>query len=493
MKRFIRRAAYWLVRVIAVVIVLLIFFYTEEDWRGARAWSACQKELQKKGEILVLAELAPSGKPKDDLSKTPLFSELYEEYKGNHKEARIHHLAVDFGSTDGGLPPASGNYLQGKQIDLSAWQKFYRFNQNVKMVGPAGTPAQDVILALSQFDDELKEIDGAVSNPNAYWPVNYEIPAFGYLGGITSTMKIARVLQLKAVAHLENYQADLAQNDLSFCLRLNQPLTKCLFFVNYLVMAANQTFAREILWEGLHRHAWNDIQLHEIESALASTDMLSLAIRGMRTERASTLQTMRYLQTRNPKLPAEWNSENDPIVFLRYISLIRPSGWWNQDRGLYSLSTQKLIEALHPDRGTIDTAAFAPEDVDFEKSLWRCFYTPFSGIALPIDRRLGLNIAKTETYRRLARLGCRLEEYHLAHGAYPENLNELPDLPPHLNQEVVNEQPFHYQRKGDGYSLYSVGWDQKDDGGNLTRKGNQRDEGGTYNSTWDDNWPWPNP
>jgi len=94
---------------------------------------------------------------------------------------------------------------------------------------------------------------------------------------------------------------------------------------------------------------------------------------------------------------------------------------------------------------------------------------------------MGNQIAKAETYRRLARLACRLEEYRLAHGQYPDTLDALPDLPAHLNQEVLSEQPLQYHRKGNGYSLYSLGWNQKDDGGVYSTDAKEGD------------WPWPSP
>jgi hypothetical protein len=80
-------------------------------------------------------------------------------------------------------------------------------------------------------------------------------------------------------------------------------------------------------------------------------------------------------------------------------------------------------------------------------------------------KRFGPNIARAETRRRMARLACWLEEYRLAHGQYSDDLGQLSGLPPHLNQEVLSEAPLHYQRKDAGYTLYSTGWEQKDDGG----------------------------
>jgi hypothetical protein len=45
----------------------------------------------------------------------------------------------------------------------------------------------------------------------------------------------------------------------------------------------------------------------------------------------------------------------------------------------------------------------------------------------------------------------------------------------------LSEEPLRYQRKGDGYLLYSIGWNQKDDGGVLAKDYREGD------------WPWPSP
>ena len=79
MKRFFRKALIWLAKLTAVLVVLLILLYAEEDWRGARDWAACQKELAAKGESLDLRQLCPPGKPEDDLSKAPIFAPLYQK------------------------------------------------------------------------------------------------------------------------------------------------------------------------------------------------------------------------------------------------------------------------------------------------------------------------------------------------------------------------------------------------------------------------------
>jgi len=75
----------------------------------------------------------------------------------------------------------------------------------------------------------------------------------------------------------------------------------------------------------------------------------------------------------------------------------------------------------------------------------------------------------------LARVAIALERYRLAHGDFPESLDVLaPQFIAKLPHDVINGQPLHYRRTSDGqFVLYSVGWNETDDGGEvgLTKKG----------------------
>jgi hypothetical protein len=84
----------------------------------------------------------------------------------------------------------------------------------------------------------------------------------------------------------------------------------------------------------------------------------------------------------------------------------------------------------------------------------------------------------------LARVACALERYRLAHGEYPETLDILaPQFIAKLPHDIINGQPLHYRRTADGqFVLYSVAWDEKDDGGItvLTKSGSVDREKGDW-------------
>jgi hypothetical protein len=89
--------------------------------------------------------------------------------------------------------------------------------------------------------------------------------------------------------------------------------------------------------------------------------------------------------------------------------------------------------------------------------------------------------ALSQTYVDEAVVACALERYRLAYGTFPEHLDILvPQFIGRLPHDVINGLPLHYHRAPDGqYVLYSVGWNEVDDGGQIALAGvNQNfDEG----------------
>jgi hypothetical protein len=66
----------------------------------------------------------------------------------------------------------------------------------------------------------------------------------------------------------------------------------------------------------------------------------------------------------------------------------------------------------------------------------------------------------------LAQVGFALAAYRRDHGSYPKDLSEL--APRYIAQVPADpfiERPLHYERRPDGFLLYSVGANAKDDGG----------------------------
>jgi hypothetical protein len=104
-------------------------------------------------------------------------------------------------------------------------------------------------------------------------------------------------------------------------------------------------------------------------------------------------------------------------------------------------------------------------------------------------RSSGRKFAYGQNSINMARVACALERYRLAHGEYPETLDALaPQFIAQIPHDIIGGKPLHYRRTDGGkFLLYSIGWNETDDGGQIglgesgfldTRKGD---------------WVWPNP
>jgi hypothetical protein len=77
------------------------------------------------------------------------------------------------------------------------------------------------------------------------------------------------------------------------------------------------------------------------------------------------------------------------------------------------------------------------------------------------------NTARVQTQVHEALIACALERYRLAHDAYPETLDALvPQFLAQIPPDLIGGRPLHYRRADGGkFLLYSVGWNETDDGG----------------------------
>jgi len=65
----------------------------------------------------------------------------------------------------------------------------------------------------------------------------------------------------------------------------------------------------------------------------------------------------------------------------------------------------------------------------------------------------------------LDKLGFALAAYRADHGSYPVTLADLaPKYVREVPKDIFNDAEPHYRQEGDGYLLYSVGVNGKDDG-----------------------------
>lgn len=97
-----------------------------------------------------------------------------------------------------------------------------------------------------------------------------------------------------------------------------------------------------------------------------------------------------------------------------------------------------------------------------------------------------------ESLIRQSMIAIELERYKIRTSKYPEKLSGL-SLPEDIDlRDIITLQPMQYRRENDGqsYTLYSVGSNNTDDGGELVPQG-RNDEGVRMKEDTTPDWIWP--
>jgi hypothetical protein len=100
------------------------------------------------------------------------------------------------------------------------------------------------------------------------------------------------------------------------------------------------------------------------------------------------------------------------------------------------------------------------------------YFDPLFQMALP---KLMQSFAEAPLYTAhaqaaldMARIACALELSRLRNGVFPAGLKEIePAFIAEMPLDRITGAPYEYRREKEGFILYSVGWNERDDGGHA--------------------------
>ena len=294
--------------------------------------------------------------------------------------------------------------------------------------------------------------------------------------------RCTQVLQLRAVAELADGQSAKALEDVKLLLYLNNSLRSSPFLISHLVRIAIVAIGLHPIWEGLAEHKWSDEQLVALDAELAKMDFLADYEFAMRGERAFAIESFEN-QRRTREIISPGPNTVDYIT--NKLTLL-PSAFFYQNELAFARMHQQWILPL------VDTNSriVSPDKLQLANDAVRAgmkHYSPYKVQALMLFPAISSAVRKFTAVQAtidLARVACALERYRLAHGEYPETLDALsPRFIAQVPHDIMNGQPLHYRlANGDSFILYSVGWNEKDDGGTvaLTKSGNVDRENGDW-------------
>jgi len=341
--------------------------------------------------------------------------------------------------------------------------------------------APAVLEALKTDEAIFAELRAASQRPDSRYPVNYDVenPFTILLPHLSSVRAVCRRLQLRACAELADGRSAEALTDVKLMLRLVDSMKEETFLIDYLVRVACLQTAIEPVWEGLAEHRWSDAQLHELQARLQRCDFVADVQRPFEAERAAGVMVVDLIRKRGlgylntlagpgSPSPSDRSVANLPGLFV-------PSGWLYLEEYNLCRAYQTLLDGtIDPSQRRVFPDRTEGNVRDFGREIRRdAFVSAFihhrtmGALLLPALSRVVVKVATAQTAVDQAALACALERYRLANGQFPEKLEALvPRFISQLPHDVITGAPYKYRRTADGqFVLYSVGWNQTDDGG----------------------------
>jgi hypothetical protein len=498
---------------LACLATLIALFYAEEDWRGWHAWKQFKHQWEAKGEKFDWQSVVPSPVTDDqNFAFSPVWiAEERYNFQNTPKRAEAWYGDRIYGEevskifqllpvTESGLvgtnwgyrmpptPETSGNWATARLPDLKPWQAYYR---GLEKTNPAAkipispqpqSPAEDVLLALSKFDPVIEQLRLDSARPYSRFPIGYddEDKAAILLPHLAAVKRYSQVLRLRAFAELQSGQSEKALDDVKLMLRLTVAVRTEPFLISHLVRIAVLQIAVQPIYEGLAEHKWSDAQLAELETELAKLNFVADYQVAMRGEMGFQDGLFDYLRHHSEQLSnISGPGDNNPPLPGRILMHFIPSGWFYQNQ---LNCARPMVELILP-VANVGQQTISPEKIkraDATITAQTRRPNAFNIIERLVLPSLGNSVerfAYGQSAVNLARVAIALERYRLAHGGYPESLDALaPQFMEKVPHDVIGgppsqgsgaaSWPLHYRRTDDGqFVLYSVGWNERDDGG----------------------------
>jgi hypothetical protein len=492
---------------LACFATMVALLYAEEDWRGWHAWNQFKHEWEAKGEKFDWQSIVPPPVPDDQnfaFSPVWIAEERYnfldtpkraEAWYGNRiYSEEISKILPLFPVSVSGLvgknnwsveyspnfPKVSGQWATASLTDLKPWQAYYRGTEEsnrmaeIPVAPQPQSPAADVLLALSKFDPVIEQLRQDSARPYSRFPLGYddEDKATILLPHLAVVKRYSRVLQLRAIAELQNNESDKALADVKLALRLVDSIRTEPVLISHLLRIAMLQLTLQPIYEGLAEHKWSDAQLTELDDALAKLNFVvdySLAIHGEMGFQNGAFDYLRRYPVRFTNMSGA--GDNNPLLPAQMFIHLIPNGWFYQNQVRCGRIMVLNLPIADIKQQTVSPAALrrAESASGAEEAKFRHFspYNFLERLLLPALSSVVKKFAYAQVSVDLARGAIALERYRLAHGEYPESLDALaPKFIEKIPHDVIGGEPLHYRRTSDGqFVLYSVGWNEKDDGG----------------------------
>ena len=329
--------------------------------------------------------------------------------------------------------------------------------------------AADYLAWSDQFDIDFSLIRETLKRPYARMNGNYNNFFYIPIPNYVTIRGVAQTLAQRAQCHLLQAEPEKALDDLTLvadlCRLLEaRPSGKPMTMVASMLNVAIIGLYTDTIRDGMRLNPWKEPQLSALQEQLAKINLPTFVVESLHEERVGVCSYIEGMLSRKPSLWQSFKAESQFVI---------PRGWLYQNLVNLSALDQEAIDSYDPAHAVVlpERLKRAKRELDEMGSHFRPYTYFVVAVAVNFTRAMQ-TMARNQTMADEAQIACALERYQIVNGKYPETLNALvPRFINALPHDIVGGKPLRYHLDMDGkYVLYSVGWNETDEGGLLALK-----------------------
>ena len=331
---------------------------------------------------------------------------------------------------------------------------------------------------------DLEQLREALDRPEDVYPFDWKEGPGMLLPQLSKLKMFSIYACLSATHHAYRGNGDASYQDCRLALRLAETGHWDGMIIR-LVQAAQVSYLMVGIQAAQDRHSWSEAQWNAMLASLETFNMVQHAPEILRKERALLF----------PWLKAGING--DPFETLSMLYLLQSGAGTLDGSGLsplpqvYRWLAGPHLQAWYTRQLSLMLEALSQRIAQWDDLVQQADKHPWSRF-LPaafdesqeqdgLLARMWLSsmgsgfrrLFRTQVIMEICSVSMHLERYYLHHQAYPTKLEDLvPAWIPEIPLDPMTQAPFKYKRlEGDGFEIYSVGWNGRDDQGISSKSG----------------------
>lgn len=489
---------------VAGIVTLLALGLSWISHAGRQEWARTKAELLARGEKLSLVELAPPPVPDDqNFYADPMWWEVADlvetEAPGGGKQlvSRLSSSEQQVAGLNRRLTDAEWQSFEtafpefaplsrdegNSTLSAAVWRKAAHGD-----IAKRRRAAEGVLTLLALSEPVLSRIEILARRPGARFAGGlHEVSVHGRLDYAMAVLQAGAMAAQRAKAKIALGDGAGAERDVLLTFRLAEILGSDPLLICFLIKVSADLRACDAIADGIRQHLWTGTALENFERVLSRENLLRDFATALRGERGMVNQFFQGIGTDESALAsASARTYLDTIfngagpvegaLFAGFLRLYR-FAFLAQDQALTNRLFQHWIDALQDGQPALNAQAFRLSEIErIENPVTRAGYL-LSMLTFPVLQDTPMRVVKAESALRQIRMACALERYWRKNGEYPASLDQLvPDFLAELPPDPVTGGPMRYVRTEPGaFKLWSVGWDEKDDGGVPGKRKAERD------------------